>query len=177
VAEYHPAQLVLLGDIVHRALPIPAIREQLESLASRLASVTIRWIAGNHDRRLEALLRECGLLGIRLESELALAPHLLLHGDEPDRSAAARYVARLKPPGRLIMGHEHPAIRVHDRITTSVKCPCFLAASRILILPAFSSWAAGSNIRTAQFLSAFARNALFSHAYAILGGRILPIPL
>jgi metallophosphoesterase superfamily enzyme len=75
------------------------------------------------------------------------------------------------------MGHEHPAIHLHDRVTTSVKCPCFLTGPRILILPAFSSWAAGSNVRSTPFLSAFAREALFSHAYAIVAGRILPVPL
>jgi putative SbcD/Mre11-related phosphoesterase len=176
-AEYRPAQIVLLGDIVHRALPIPAIRQQLESLAARLASVTIRWIAGNHDRRLEPLLRDCGLGGIRLEPELTVAPHLLMHGDESDPAAAARCLARLGPGGWLIMGHEHPAIHLHDRIATSVKCPCFLAGSRLLVLPAFSGWAAGSNIRSSRFLSAFAREALFSHAYAIVAGRILPVSL
>ncbi len=177
VSEYHPTQLVLLGDIVHRALPLPAIRSQLESLAARLSSVTIRWIAGNHDRRLGSLLPECGLSAVVLEPELSLPPHLLMHGDETDPAAAAGSLARLGPGGSLIMGHEHPAIHLHDRVTTSVKCPCFLAASRVLILPAFSTWAAGSNIRSSQFLSVFAREALFSHAYAILAGRILPIPL
>jgi len=178
VAEYRPVQLVLLGDIVHRAIPVPALRQQLESLSSRLASVTIRWIAGNHDRQLESLLRECGLSGIRLEPELMLAPHLLTHGDERESAAAARTLDRLQPgAGWLIMGHEHPAIHLHDRITTSVKCPCFLAGPRILILPAFSRWSAGSNIRGSLFLSAFAREALFTHAYAILAGRILPVSL
>jgi putative SbcD/Mre11-related phosphoesterase len=176
--EYKARQIVLLGDIVHRAVPVRALREQLESLAGRLASVTVRWIAGNHDRHLESLLRECGLSGIRLESELTLGPHLLTHGAEEESGAAARCLARLEPgAGWLIMGHEHPAIQLRDRITTSVKCPCFLAGPRILILPAFSRWSAGSNIRSAQFLSAFAREGDFSHAYAILGGRILAVPL
>jgi putative SbcD/Mre11-related phosphoesterase len=177
VAEYCPAQLVLLGDIVHRALPLPAIREQLESLAARLASVTIRWITGNHDRRLESLLSKCGLPGIRLEAEMNLPPHLLMHGDQAGSATAARCLARLDPAGWLIIGHEHPAIHLHDRIASSVKCPCFLAGSQILVLPAFSSWAAGCNIRSSTFLSAFAREAIFSHAYAILAGRILPVAL
>jgi metallophosphoesterase superfamily enzyme len=75
------------------------------------------------------------------------------------------------------MGHEHPAIHLHDHVTTSVKCPCFLAGPRILVLPAFSGWAAGSNIRSSRFLSAFARHATFTHAYAILAERILPVSL
>jgi metallophosphoesterase superfamily enzyme len=75
------------------------------------------------------------------------------------------------------MGHEHPAINIHDRVTTSLKCPCFLTAPRLLILPAFSPWSAGSNIRSAQFLSPLARETHFTQAYAVLATRILPISL
>jgi hypothetical protein len=154
-----------LGDIVHRALSIPGIRLQLEVLRTRLSATTIRWIAGNHDRNLQPLLP-----GIPLESELNLGPHLLIHGDQATPT-------RRNPDGWLIMGHEHPAINVHDRVTTSVKCPCFLVGPRILILPAFSPWSAGSNIRSAEFLSPLARKTQFTDAYAVLAGRILPIPL
>jgi len=171
-AEYRPDQVVLLGDIVHRAVPVPAVREQLELLSTRLGPVTIRWIAGNHDRGLEDLLG-----GVRLESEAAIGFHILTHGAEEDCEAAARCLGRLGPAGWLIMGHEHPAIHLHDGVTTSVKCACFLAAARILVLPAFSGWAAGSNVRGPGFLSAFARGAVFSDAYAILGRRILRVAL
>ncbi len=178
ISEYEPQQLVLLGDIVHRAVPVPAIREELQSLAALCDSVQVRWIAGNHDRNLALLLQGFGLSGIEIEPQLVLGGHLLTHGDQEDRSAAARLLAQLDPgEGWLIMGHEHPAIHLHDRVTTSVKCPCFLTGSRILILPAFSSWAAGTNIRSTPFLSAFARETIFSHAYAILAGRILPVAL
>ena len=177
VADYQPAQLVLLGDIVHRAIPVPALREQITALAARLVNIRIRWIAGNHDRRLQRLLEECGLDGIRLETELALGPNFLTHGDETDPATAIGIQTRLDASGWLIMGHEHPAIRLHDRIATSVKCACFLAGPGILILPAFSRWSAGSDIRNGQFLSAHARQASFTHAYAILAGRVLPVSL
>jgi hypothetical protein len=176
-AEYCPEQVVLLGDIVHRAVPVPAIREEMRGLSERLGAVAIRWVAGNHDRDLEGLLRESGVAGVRLEQEAVLGPHLLTHGAEEDSAAAGRCLARLGDGGWLIMGHEHPAIHLHDGVTTSVKCPCFLAGSRILVLPAFSRWAAGANVRSLRFLSAFARDAVFSHAYAILGERILAVGL
>ena len=176
--EYGAEQVVLLGDIVHQAVPVQALREQLEMLLARLASVSVRWVAGNHDRDLVLLLRAMGLGGIELEGEIMLGPHLLTHGAEVDSVVAGRCIGRLQPGvGWLIMGHEHPAIHLHDRITTSIKCPCFLVGAPILILPAFSRWSAGANVRSSQFLSAFAREAAFSHAFAILGGRILPVPL
>jgi putative SbcD/Mre11-related phosphoesterase len=170
VADYRAAEVVLLGDIVHRAVPVPALREQLGSLASRLSNVTLRWIAGNHDRRLASLLDECGLRGVILERELPLGPHLLTHGD--DATSLDRLGA-----GRLIMGHEHPAIHLSDGVTTRLKCPCFLASERVLVLPAFSRWAAGSNVRGRRFLSAITRGSQFTHAFAIMGRRILPVAL
>jgi uncharacterized protein len=169
-AHYRPAQIVLLGDIVHRAVPVPALKEQIESLCARLAGTTIRWIAGNHDRNLQKLLSQSGLNEIQLEAEARIGPHLLMHGD----NASAEILNNIE--GHLIIGHEHPAIHLHDRVTTSVKCPCFLAAPRLLVLPAFSPWAAGSNIRNG-FLSPIARETSFTHAYAILAGRILPVAL
>jgi putative SbcD/Mre11-related phosphoesterase len=169
--EYRPSQIVLLGDIVHRAVPVPALRAQLDELSERLGGVRVRWVAGNHDRDLGSMVP-----GILLEREIPVGPHLLTHGAEGNGAAASHCLARVRN-GLLIMGHEHPAIRVHDRVTTSVKCPCFLAGPRVLILPAFSPWSAGSNVRASQFLSAFAQNARFTHAYAILAGRILPVSL
>jgi putative SbcD/Mre11-related phosphoesterase len=175
LADYRAEQLVLLGDIVHRAVPVPALREELGALSSRLASVRLRWIAGNHDLRLQGLLEGCGP-GIVLEREVIVGEHLLMHGDEKDPDAAALRMERLGG-GRLIMGHEHPAIRLGDGVATSVKCPCFLASERVLVLPAFSRWAAGGNVRSGRYMSAIAQGAGFTHAFAIVGGRILPVRL
>ena len=161
--EYDAQRVVLLGDIVHRAVPVPALREELAALSARLAGREVRWIAGNHDRELESLLPE-----VALEREIALGGHLLTHGAEETAATAG---------GWLIMGHEHPAIHLHDGVATGVKVPCFLAGPRLLILPAFSQWAAGANIRSGQFLSAIATRTRFTHAFAVIAGRILPVPL
>ena len=169
--EYDAKQVVLLGDIVHQAVPAPALRAELQTLARRLDFATVRWIGGNHDRELEPLLQACGLKDVRVEAEAMAGPHLLTHG------AAGEPAANRDQGGWVIMGHEHPAIHLHDGVTTSVKCPCFLAGPGILILPAFSTWAAGCNVRGGHFMSALAQNAEFSRAYAILGGRILGVGL
>jgi DNA ligase-associated metallophosphoesterase len=169
-ADYRAAEVVLLGDIVHRAVPVPALREQLVALAAQLSNVRLRWIAGNHDGRLRGLLEECGMRGVSLERELAMGPHLLAHGDD------AGPLERLGA-GRLIVGHEHPAIHLGDGVTTSLKCPCFLLSERVLVLPAFSRWAAGCNVRNGRYMSAIAQGARFTHAFAIMGGRILPVGL
>jgi uncharacterized protein len=177
LAEYYqPKQWVLLGDIVHRAVPLPAIKEELCNLFHALADgAELIAIAGNHDCKLQPLLHDCGLPS-RVWTEFAAGDHLFTHGDCADAKTAA---ALLQKPigGRLIMGHEHPAIRISGGVASSVKCPCFLAGPQAVILPAFSPWAAGSTFRLGRFMSACANSAQFTQAVAILGDKLLPVPL
>lgn len=79
--------------------------------------------------------------------------------------------------GRVIIGHEHPAITLSDGVATHAKCACFLTAPGLLILPAFSPWAAGTNAREGRFLSLFAQLAPPDRAVAIVAGKLLPILL
>jgi uncharacterized protein len=147
---YKPSELLLLGDIVHRALSLPQIQTELQNLLATLPGV--RLIAGNHDRFLEKLITA------PLEAELVRGNYLFVHGHLPSER-----------PERVVMGHEHPAISVGDGVATSVKCPCFLISRRTIVLPAFSLWAAGG--------VEMALKQRFEHAVAILGDKLLPIPL
>jgi hypothetical protein len=45
------------------------------------------------------------------------------------------------------------------------------------LLPAFSLWAAGSDLRSYQFLSELAQKAHFTRAIAICGNKLLPVKL
>ena len=147
---YKPSELLLLGDIVHRALSLPQIEAELQSLLTTFPSV--RLIAGNHDRFLEELIVA------PLETEYIRDRYLFVHGHLPSVR-----------PERIVMGHEHPAICVGDGVTTSVKCPCFLISRKTIVLPAFSLWAAGG--------VEIALKQRFEHAIAILGDKLLPIHL
>lgn len=147
---YKPAELLLLGDIVHRALPLPQIQSELQNLLANLPGV--RLIAGNHDRFLEKLI------STPLQTDHGRDGYLFVHGHQTSER-----------PERIIMGHEHPAISVGDGVTTSVKCPCFLFSRKTIVLPAFSLWAAGG--------IEMALRERFDRAVAILGDKLLPIHL
>ena len=149
---YKPTELLLLGDIVHRALPLPQIEAQLRELFAQLQNTRLRLIAGNHDRFLEKLISQ------PLEAEHGVGPYLFVHGHQSTPRAA-----------RTVMGHEHPAISVGDGVTTSVKCPCFLLSRQVIVLPAFSLWAAGGMELPLRHR--------FDCAVAILGDKLLPIRL
>ncbi len=89
VETYAPRELVLLGDIVHRALSLPALKDELCALFAELSGrCRLRLVTGNHDRNLVPLLRDCGL-DSSVVAEFRAGPHLLLHGDASDEDAAA----------------------------------------------------------------------------------------
>ena len=174
--SYRPRQLVLLGDIVHRALDLPALSGELERLVQTVRSwCWVRFVAGNHDRGLDQLARRLKL-DLQLEKRVQVGPHLLMHGDELPVPANP-VPDPLKPGGFLILGHEHPAVRLGDGLVNSAKCPCFLVGPHVLILPAFSSWAAGSTVRDGALLARLLPTQRLREAVAILGERLLPIPL
>lgn len=162
--EYEPNTFAFLGDIVHQAVPVSAIRDELAALVAGLKSKCgVQMILGNHDRKLRELM--WGELEF-IESYEA-GPYLLIHGNES---------ARGRQDAFIIMGHEHPAISLGDGVS-SAKFPCFMVSANVLILPAFSNWAAGSDIRHHEFMSPLARSSRFEKAVAILGRKLLPVRL
>jgi uncharacterized protein len=164
--HYEPAEIVVLGDIVHRAMALDVLEGEIRELFEALSPHSqLTFLAGNHDRELQAVLKRW-LLPIELIQSREVGRNLLAHGDAV-------------PPGerRIVMGHEHPAISIGDGVTTSQKCPCFLVSETVIVLPAFSRWAAGTNIRAYQLMSEAARLAKFTQAIAVCGEKLLPIRL
>jgi putative SbcD/Mre11-related phosphoesterase len=177
IDDYAPREVALLGDIVHAAVRAEPLLDELRALAALAERVPLRLIAGNHDAQLQRLLQQSAI-GLTLARELVAEPHLLLHGDAADESGAAALLATIRGRGgRLVFGHEHPALSLSDGVASSARCPCFLVAEEALVLPAFSTWAAGSNVRGSPFLSAYSRAVRFTQAVAIVAGKLLPVPL
>lgn len=176
VEEYRPMRLVVLGDIVHRAAPIPALVEALSGLLKAVEKwCLVTLLAGNHDAALGGLLARCQWRG-ELMREWYGCDFILMHGDA-DADASKRLACAKRDGRRIVIGHEHPAIRLGDGVATSAKCPCFLLGDALVILPAFSSWAAGTDFRKGEWLSQYATATRFHTAVAIMGKRLLPIPL
>lgn len=163
--DYEPREIVVLGDIVHRAMALGELEKELRDLFNGLSPRSqLTFLAGNHDRDLQKVLKQW-LLPIELRSSVEVGRNLLVHGD----------VANAAPAQRIVMGHEHPAISIGDGVTTSQKCPCFLVSDSVVVMPAFSRWAAGTNVRTYPLMSEIARSAKFTRAIAICGEKLLPI--
>ena len=167
--DYDPREIAVLGDIVHRAMALPVLAEEVRDLFEALSPRSqLTFIAGNHDRNLQTVLKEW-MLPIELVNSRKIGDYLLVHGDgaPPKRNAKCR----------VVMGHEHPAVSIGDGVTTSQKCACFLVSESLIVLPAFSRWAAGTNIGSYPFMSEAARAAEFTSAVAICGEKLLPVRL
>jgi len=172
-AEYAPRMIVVLGDIVHQAVPAVGVAEELARLADMLSpKCDLRLILGNHDRGLPGLLgKEVGKVAKpELQRSMRMGRYAFAHGDGEAGSV------ELSGADLLLMGHEHPAIGLGDGIAEA-KCPCFLVSDRLLVLPAFSHWAAGSDIRVHGLMSAAARAESFTKAVVICGRKLLALPL
>jgi uncharacterized protein len=174
-ADYSPREIVVLGDVVHRAVPIPALKEELEKFVEQLGQRSrLIFLQGNHDKGFGKLFHP-GLASLQLSSEYSVGPHLFLHGDGKDQLEARELLDSVsQQQGIIFIGHEHPAVSIGDGVTTALKCPCFLVSERLIVLPAFSQWAAGSTRGHYAFMSALCHEVQFTSAVAILGDKLLP---
>jgi uncharacterized protein len=118
-------KLVIAGDLFEAGATKDAMRDLLAWLQGQsveLAAV----IPGNHDRG----IYRCGNLLPLFPDGYQLGNWRVVHGDGE------------LPRGPLVQGHEHPCFRWSSRISA----PCYLFRPGRLIVPAFSSDAAGVNV-------------------------------
>jgi metallophosphoesterase superfamily enzyme len=140
--DYHPAEMIWLGDIVHAAEGGARAEAFL-----RDSPVPIVPLSGNHDRR----WRPAGALSARRGN------YFFHHGDTlPPR-----------PPRCIeIIGHHHPAVSWGDGAGSRLKLPALVVSAGRLILPAFSPWAAGtpwdSGLETEETLWAVSPTRIFA---------------
>ncbi len=123
--RHRPAQVLVLGDLIHSRLGLTAdLRQKLQALPD-LLGCPLRLIGGNHERG-------CWLEGLQQEPSLALGPLWLSHAPEPRA-------------GHLnLCGHRHPVALVGggaDRL----RLPCFAYDPKAeqLVLPAFGQLTGG----------------------------------
>ncbi|MDI6820285.1 MAG: metallophosphoesterase [Candidatus Hodarchaeaceae archaeon] len=139
-------RIVICGDIKHEFSETSyhefiEVTDLLTFLRGHLREVIA--LKGNHDNYLIRVTRRHG---IALYDELELGDFYFMHGHEvPERllTAEATYI---------IMAHEHPAIVLYDEVGGREKLDCFLYGNvndkKLLVLPAFSTFAEGSQVNT-----------------------------
>lgn len=153
-------RLVVAGDLVESPRPCLRTAADLARLSSWLTERCVRLVVveGNHDRSLSRIAGHQRLPAAPppplLQSPLLVAGWTIAHGHRP------------VPANRLITGHHHPVLRVSGH-----PAPCFLVSDGRIILPAFSSNAAGLDVATARLPQGWGQSSL--RRLASTGGEIL----
>lgn len=112
------------------------VKQVLRFLRDRVTPVLVR---GNHDNYLATIL---GDLNLPLHDRFDIAGHTIIHGHEE--------VSTLHP---IVMGHEHPAVKLKDDLGAVVSVPAFLVTEQLIVLPAFSPLALGVDVSSYPYLS------------------------
>ena len=129
------ARLIVAGDLVESPRPCRRTAADLRRLRDWLDArrVSLMVLEGNHDRSLFAGSQP-GTAAIRESAaSCVVAGWTIGHGHRPIAG------------DRTISGHFHPVVRVRG-----IGAPCFVVGPGRIVLPAFSSNAAGSDIVTAR---------------------------
>jgi hypothetical protein len=136
-------RIVIDGDVKHEFSDTSyhefvEVTSLFEFLRKNFDEVIV--IKGNHDNY---IARVTSRHGVALHQELELGDFFFIHGHRmPDLS---KIKAR-----RVVMAHEHPAIVLSDEVGGREKVSCFLygklGGKKLLVLPAFSTLAEGSQV-------------------------------
>lgn len=123
IERYQPRELIVLGDLVHGRSSVDAPWvEQVTRWRDHHASISMRLIAGNHDRHFDP-----EKLGFEIIGEELTVDSLVL-----------RHAPCTSSSGYVLAGHVHPAISVRDGWRRH-RLPAFRFASQMGILPAFGA--------------------------------------
>ena len=138
--------VIFAGDVKHSfSRLLRSEREELRELFGFLRGrgVRVTVVRGNHDNYLPIVARE---YDVEIVEELYRDGVLVIHGH---RRPGDEYRGRVEV---VIMGHEHPSIRLRDKVGFIAKLPAFLVApyprlgARVLVLPAVGQYQTGTTV-------------------------------
>lgn len=141
IARYSPEKLLVNGDFKHnfsRNLDEEwlEVKEVLRFLKDRTELVVIR---GNHDNYLATILHD---MDIELWKSYRAGEYVFAHGHWD-----------IKTSRHIVIGHEHPALKLRDDVGAVFSLPAFIVGSDIVVMPAFSPLALGVDVSSYPYLS------------------------
>lgn len=169
ICRYEPERIVLLGDIKHDFKRTRnECHDEVCTIVNMLrdAADTIV-VKGNHDNYLQNILSD---LGMNATDYVDMCGFRMEHG----------HVDSGKRP--VIIGHEHPSVRITGSVSSGMKLQCFLHMKKdgIIVIPPFSPMSAGTDLSISgkeSFMSPACRTADTDDAdvYGISEMGILPM--
>ena len=139
--RYSPEKILVNGDFKHnfsRNLDEEwlEVKDVLRILSKKAELVVVR---GNHDNFLTSILRD---MRIELRKSYRAGGYTFTHGH-----------LDVKTNEPVVIGHEHPALKLRDSVGAQVSLPAFVIGSNVIVLPAMSPLAFGVDISSPPYLS------------------------
>lgn len=157
----NPKNLIINGDVKHRFSRTShgervEVKEFINSLTELVDEIII--LKGNHDNYLIYITKEYE--NVELADYKIIDDICFLHGHKDEKTL------EMEKCNYFVLGHEHPAVALRDRVGVKEKVPCFLYGDmkngkKIVVLPAFSKMARGSQVNKVnekRLLSPFLKN-------------------
>ncbi len=169
IGKYEPETIVLLGDIKHdfRRAKYEGKEEVRSIIDLILGAADVVLVKGNHDNYLQNIVSDYGLQAV---DHIDIGGYRLEHGHVD---------SGVRP---VIIGHEHPSVRIAGALSGGMKVQCFLYARKdgVIVIPPFSFLSSGNDLSGAYrecFMSDACRNADVAEAelYGISDLGILPL--
>ncbi len=169
IGKYEPETIVLLGDIKHdfRRAKYEGKEEVRSIIDLILGAADVVLVKGNHDNYLQNIISDYGLQAV---DYIDIGGYRLEHGHVD---------SGVRP---VIIGHEHPSVRIAGALSGGMKVQCFLYARKdgVIVIPPFSFLSSGNDLSGAYrecFMSDACRNADVAEAelYGISDLGILPL--
>jgi len=135
LCQYEPSKVILLGDIKHtfrrskweEGKDVKAIIE----LIREASDVVV--VRGNHDNYIQNAIQG---------TDVIVTDHMDQSGF---RMEHGHIDSGVRP---VIIGHEHPSVRILDSVGVGMKLPVFVHAREdgVIVLPAFSAFSSGNDL-------------------------------
>lgn len=135
LSRYEPKKIVLLGDIKHDFKRAGyEEKQEVRKIFNLLAEAgQVVAIKGNHDNYLQNIVADLGFLVV---DYIDIMGFRLEHGHVD---------SGVRP---VIIGHEHPSVRIPGSVGGGLKIQCFVHAEKegVIVLPPFSPFASGNDL-------------------------------
>ena len=135
LCRYEPARVVLLGDVKHdfKRAGFEEKREvrRIIGLLGEAAETVV--VKGNHDNYIQNIISDLGILAV---DSIDIMGYRLEHGHVD---------SGVRP---VIIGHEHPSVRIPGSVGGGMKIQCFVHARKdgVIVLPPFSPFSSGNDL-------------------------------
>lgn len=148
IKRYSPDKIIINGDFKHefgRNLKQEwnEVSEILDFLVKKVDVVIVR---GNHDNFIKTIAKK---FNVEVRDEYEYGGIKFVHGHKEERG------------DRIVIGHEHPSLCLRDRVGVIARLPCFLVSKEVIVLPAMSPLASGTDVSSAEreeYLSPILKN-------------------